>query len=76
MHKIYRRILIGTAALTLLLGSWRGHIALFLKGGDAPLEVYPVRLDLLPIADQKQLREGITIGNAAELARLLEDLLS
>ena len=76
MHKIYHRILAGTAALALLLGSWRGHIALFMEGGDAPLEVYPVPLDLLPVADQKQLREGIAIGDAAELARILEDLLS
>jgi len=76
MHKIYRTILTGTAALTLLLGSWRGHIALFMEGGDTPLEVYPVRLDLLPIADQDQLREGISIGDAEELARILEDLLS
>ena len=76
MHKIYRRILTGTAALTLLLGNWRGHVALFMADKETPLEVYPVRTDLLPIADQKLLLEGITVREPAELTRILEDLLS
>ena len=76
MHKIYRTILTGMTALSLLLGNWRGHIALFMENKETPLEVYPIPMDLLPTADQKLLREGITIRDPAELARILEDLLS
>ena len=77
MHKIYRTILVRIAALTLLLGSWRGHIALFITDDkETPLEVYPIRTDLLPIADQKLLLEGIVIRDPEELTHLLEDLIS
>ena len=76
MHKISRRTLVWTASLILLLGSWRGHVALFMADKETPLEVYPVRTDLLPIADQKLLLEGITVREPTELTRILEDLLS
>lgn len=76
MHKIYHKILTGAFTLSLLLGSWRGRVALFLRGQEAPLGSYPVRLELLPAADQERLRDGIPVHDTEELQRLLEDLLS
>ena len=76
MHRIYHRILTAAAMLTLLLGSWRGHVALFSEEGQQPLELYPVRLELLPVADRDLLQKGIPVKDADELMRILEDLLS
>ena len=76
MHKIYHTIVMGAAAVSLLLGSWRGHVALFMTGKDAPVEVYPVRLELLPDTDQELLRQGIAVDDPQGLARILEDFLS
>ena len=76
MHMLYRRLLTATLSFSLLLGSWRGHVALFSEGEDAPLDLYPVRLELLPPEDQKNLLEGIPVRNTEELMRILEDFLS
>ena len=76
MHKIYRKMLLGTVTISLLLGNWRGRVALFMRGKDIPLALYPVRLELLPIADQTQLMEGIPISDPEVLTDILEDLLS
>ena len=76
MHKIYHTILTATVTLTLLLGNWRGRVALFNGESEQPLELYAVRLELLPLADQKQLQEGIPVTDAEELIRILEDLMS
>ena len=76
MHKIYHKLLMGTVTISLLLGNWQGHVALFMRDKDVPLELYPVRLELLPIADQTQLLEGMPIDDPEELKDILEDLLS
>ena len=76
MHKIYHTILSAAIAITLLLGNWRGHVALFTAEKEQPLVLYPVRLELLPAADQKQLLTGIPVRDAEELRQILEDLLS
>ena len=76
MHKIYHTILTSMIILTLFLGSWRGHVALFTEEGPQPLELYPVRLELLPVADREQLLKGIPVKDTKELMRILEDLLS
>ena len=76
MHKIYHTILTSTITLTLFLGSWNGRVALFTKESEGPLQLYPVRLELLPVTDQEQLLNGISIRDPDELTRILEDLLS
>ena len=76
MHMIYRTIVMCAVISSLLLGSWNGHVALFTGGHDGPVEVYPVRLELLPRTDQDQLRNGIPVNGPNELRRILEDLLS
>ena len=76
MHRLYHTMLTATVMLTLLLGSWRGRVALFAEENEQPLELYPVRLELLPVADSDQLLKGIPVKDPDELMRILEDLLS
>ena len=71
MKKISVLLLIG-----LLLGCYRGYIALWEAGNTTPLAVYPYPLSILPPADQKLLAEGIPLRSEQELAQRLEDYLS
>ena len=61
---------------TFLLGVHDGYIALWKDGNPQPAQVYPYKAEFLPVSDQKALEKGITVENAQELARLLEDYLS
>lgn len=72
MNILLRRIL----AFSLVLGSFRGYIALFDKGVSEPRYVYPYAVASLPEADRLALEQGIRVGNEEELSRLLEDFLS
>lgn len=70
------KLLPGILVLTLLLGSFRGYLALFDKGRTEPRYIYPYPVASLPEADQKALEAGIPARNEEELCRLLEDFLS
>ena len=59
-----------------ILGSSNGYIALWQKGAEKPLQVYPYRIDMLPAADRHALEQGIRITNEQQLNQLLEDYLS
>ena len=64
-------------AAVFILGSYRGKVALW--EGDpagAPIEVFPISLELLPQEDQAALQRGISAENRESLTRLLEDYLS
>jgi hypothetical protein len=63
-------------ALHLLLGSWKGYVALFEKGREEPRQIFPCPVDSLPEADQQALKEKIPIRNARDLQQALEDYLS
>jgi len=63
-------------ALYLLLGSWKGYVALFEKGRDEPKQIFPCQITSLPEADQQALLEGIPIRNSRDLQQVLEDYLS
>lgn len=63
-------------ALTLILGSWKGYIALFDKGQTEPRQIFPTLVDTLPLTDQQYLTEGILVRNERDLQQLLEDYLS
>ena len=76
MHRIYRKTAPVLVTLGLILGCWRGRVALFLPGEPEPIQTYDVRLEMLPPADRQALEEGMRICSAEELSRLLEDLLS
>ncbi len=62
--------------LGFILGIQDGRIALWKDGQAQPVEVFPIQANMLPEADQKALKEGITIKNSGELTRILEDFLS
>ena len=62
--------------LHLLLGSWKGYVALFEKGREEPKQIFPCPVDSLPEADQQALEEKIPIRNDRDLQQALEDYLS
>lgn len=63
-------------ALVLILGSWKGYVALFDKGKSEPRQIFPTTVDSLPPTDQQYLLEGILVRNDRDLQQLLEDYLS
>ena len=73
---IEKRILTSLLAMYLILGSWKGYVALFNNGSNEPRQIFPTRIDTLPEADQIALTKGIIVRNQRDLDQLLEDLLS
>ena len=63
-------------ALYLLLGSWKGYVALFEKGREEPRQIFPCPVNSLPEADQLRLMDKIPIRNQRDLQQALEDYLS
>ena len=63
-------------ALYLVVGSWKGYVALFEEDALEPWQIFPTRITSLPPADQAALEEGIKVLNQRDLDRLLEDYLS
>ena len=64
------------AALYLLLGTWKGYVALFEKGREEPKQIFPCPVDTLPEEDQRALEEKIPIRSPKALQEALEDYLS
>lgn len=75
MHRLYKAALTLTA-LGLMLGSFRGFLALYDTGCDEPRQIYPCRVDSLPAPDRLALEEGIPVRSHRELQQLLEDFTS
>ena len=71
-----RKILGILLAAFVVLGSWKGYIALFNGGESEPRQIFPNRVDSLPPADQQALEKGIIVRNERDLQQLLEDYLS
>ena len=63
-------------ALAVVLGAWRGYLALYAPGAAEPKQIFPTRIETLPLADQAALEEGILVRNEQKLQSLLEDYLS
>jgi hypothetical protein len=63
-------------ALYLLLGSWKGYVALFEKGKEEPRQISPCPVDTLPEEDRQRLEEKIPIRSPKALQQALEDYLS
>lgn len=63
-------------AFVVILGSWKGYVALFDKGKTEPKQIFPTMVDSLPPTDQQYLAEGILVRNDRDLQQLLEDYLS
>lgn len=63
-------------ALYVVLGSWKGYIAVFREGKSEPWQIYPNKVSSLPAEDQAALEEGIIVRSDQKLQQLLEDYLS
>lgn len=63
-------------ALYLLLGSWKGYVALFENGKEEPRQIFPCPVDTLPEEDRLALEEKIPLRNQRDLQQALEDYLS
>lgn len=72
MTKLFSAILL----LYVVLGSWKGYVALFDKGQSEPKQIFPYQVTSLPPEDQAALEKGIVVRNDRQLQQLLEDYLS
>ena len=73
---ISKRYVSSLLALYVILGSWKGYLALFEKGQTEPRQIFPTTVAALPPADQEALEKGIVVRNQRDLQQLLEDYLS
>lgn len=62
--------------LYLVLGTWKGYVALFEGGKAEPKQIFPTAVSSLPQADQNALEKGIIVRNDRDLQALLDDYLS
>lgn len=62
--------------LYVILGSWKGYLAVFEGAAKEPRQIYPLKIEALPAEDQQALAEGILIRSPNRLRELLEDYLS
>lgn len=68
----FKPILNGLLLLYLVLGTWKGYVALFDRGDQEPRMIYPRTVDSLPAEDQAALEEGIIIRNQDQLEQALD----
>ena len=73
---LWKRPLVKMLALYLILGCWRGYVALFEKGKAEPRQIFPCLVDTLPEKDQRILKDGLPIYSQKALQEALEDYLS
>ncbi len=62
--------------LYVVLGTWKGYVALYEPRKLEPRQIFPTAVASLPQADQTALEEGIIVRNDRDLQNLLEDYLS
>ena len=73
---IWKQHIYMIAILTMLLGTWKGYVALFDKDREEPRQIFPCLVSSLPESDQQLLEQKIPIRNARDLQQALEDYLS
>ena len=71
-----KRLLSSLLALYVVIGTWKGYVALYDQGAGEPKQIFPCPVEALPESDQKALEEGILVRNQRDLQQLLEDYLS
>lgn len=76
MNMLWKRPASLLLALYLLLGSWKGYVALFENGKEEPRQIFPCPVSTLPEADQQALEQKIPVRNERDLQQILEDYLS
>lgn len=75
MDKRIRNICTLVLVMGFLLGIRDGRLALWRDGESHPEQIYDIRADTLPPADQLQLRRGIRVETRQDLWLLLENYL-
>ena len=70
------RLLPVILALYVVVGTWKGYVALFDQGAAEPKQIFPCPVEALPESDQQALEKGIIVRNQRDLQQLLEDYLS
>ena len=63
-------------ALYVVIGTWKGYVALFDQGAAEPKQIFPCPVAALPESDQQALKNGIVVRNQRDLQQLLEDYLT
>ena len=53
--------------------AYQGYVAVFTGNEETPSQITGIRVSLLPLQDQLELAEGISLQSEAALAALLED---
>ena len=76
MHSINKQTGKFLLVIGLILGCWKGRVALFAEGMIHPVKVYPYRAEMLPPADRCSLEKGIPVASEEQLEKLLQDYLS
>ena len=72
----FRRWMTSALLLYVILGCWKGYVAIFPEESEEPRQIFPCKVASLPEADQQALEEGILVRNDRDLNQLLEDYLS
>lgn len=67
-----KRFLSSLLLLYLILGTWKGYVALFDRGAQEPRMIYPRTVASLSAEDQTALDEGVVIRNQDQLEQALE----
>lgn len=75
MDKTFRKIGTLLPALTFLLGIHEGRLTLWRSDDPHPVQIYDIRADSLPPADQLMLRRGIRAETREELWVILENFM-
>ena len=73
---VNRRLISYFLALYVVIGCWKGYVALFDQGAEEPKQIFPCPVEALPEADQVSLENGIIVRNQRDLQQILEDYLS
>ena len=76
MHRLFHRALPTLLSVGLILGSYRGFVALFDEGSTEPRQIYPYKTESLPLADQQELAKGIPVTSEKALTHMLDDYMS
>ena len=71
-----QRYLSVALAAYLILGTWKGYVALFRDGDKEPWQIFPTPVAVLPESDRQALEAGIIVRSEKKLQQLLEDYLS
>ena len=71
-----RRLILSWITLSVIVGCWKGYLAVYREGQTEPWQIYPCKVASLPEADRLALEEGIPVRSPRALQQLLEDYLS